>query len=135
MKFDTSRTILLTLILFSGGFAQATDYSAEIDKIFSWTKPNEPGCSVALSQNRKLIINKAYGSADLEREVPITANTLFDAGSVRKQFVAAAILLLAEEGKLALADDIRKYIPQFPEYAHKITIDHLLTHTSGIRDW
>jgi len=115
--------------------AYAQDKTAEIDNIFNWTKPNEPGCAVAASQNGKVVVNNAYGSADLERDVPITPNTVFDAGSVRKQFVAAALLLLVEERKLSLADDVRKYIPQLPDYGHKITVDHLLTHTSGIRDW
>jgi CubicO group peptidase (beta-lactamase class C family) len=115
--------------------AYAQDKTAEVDKIFNWTKPNEPGCAVAVSQNGKIVVNKAYGSADLERDVPISTNTVFDAGSVRKQFVAAAILLLVEEGKLSLADDVRKYLPQLLSYGHKITVDHLLTHTSGIRDW
>lgn len=109
--------------------------SAEVDKIFSAFKPGEPGCSVAFSQNGKIVINQAYGAADLERGVAITPATVFDAGSVRKQFVAAAILLLVDEGKLSLSDDVRKYIPLLPDYGHKITIDHLLTHTSGIRDW
>jgi CubicO group peptidase (beta-lactamase class C family) len=121
--------------LLVGTPAYAQDKTSEIDKIFSWTKPNEPGCAVAVSQNGKIVVNKAYGSADLEREVPITPNTIFDAGSVRKQFVAAAILLLVEEGKLSLSDDVRKHIPQLPDYSQKITVDHLLTHTSGIRDW
>jgi CubicO group peptidase (beta-lactamase class C family) len=121
--------------LLAGAPAYAQDKTAEIDKIFSWAKPNEPGCAVAVSQNGKIVVNKAYGLADLERDVPITPNTIFDAGSVRKQFVAAAILLLVEEGKLSLADDVRKHIPQLPDYGHKITVDHLLTHTSGIRDW
>lgn len=123
----------LTLAFAAGIHAQ--DRSADVDKIFAWTKPAEPGCSVAVSQDGKLVVNKGYGSADLERDVPISANTIFDAGSVRKQFVAAAILLLADEGKLSLTDDIRKHIPEFPDYGHKVTIDHLLTHTSGIRDW
>jgi CubicO group peptidase (beta-lactamase class C family) len=113
----------------------AQDKTPEIDKIFSWTKPNEPGCAVAVSQNGKLVVNKAYGLADVERDVAITPNTVFDAGSIRKQFVAASILMLVEEGKLSLTDDIRKYIPELPDYGKKITIDHLLTHTSGIRDW
>jgi CubicO group peptidase (beta-lactamase class C family) len=121
--------------LLAGAPAYAQDKTAEVDKIFSWTKPNEPGCAVAVSQNGKLVVNKAYGSADLERDVPLSANSVFDAGSVRKQFVAAAILLLVEEGKLSLSDDVRKHIPQLPDYGHKITVDHLLTHTSGIRDW
>ena len=121
------------MVLFAQAYAQ--DRSIEVDKIFNWVKPGEPGCAVALSQNGKLVVNKAYGLADLEREVPITGNSIFDVGSVRKQFVAAAILLLAEEGKLSLTDDIRKHIPQLPDYGHKVTINHLLTHTSGIRDW
>jgi CubicO group peptidase (beta-lactamase class C family) len=121
--------------LLVGAPAYAQDKTAEIDKIFNWTKPNEPGCAIAVSQNGKIVVNKAYGSADLERDVPITPNTIFDAGSVRKQFVAAAILLLVEEGKLSLAADVRKHIPQLPDYGYKITVDHLLTHTSGIRDW
>jgi CubicO group peptidase (beta-lactamase class C family) len=121
--------------LLAGTPAYAQDKTGDIDKIFSWAKPDAPGCAVAVSQNGKIVVNKAYGSADLERDVPITTNTIFDAGSVRKQFVAAAILLLVEEGKLSLADDVRKYIPQLPDYGHKITVDHLLTYTSGIRDW
>lgn len=125
--------MVTTLLVGTPAYAQ--DKTSEVDKIFSWTKPNEPGCAVAVSQNGKVVVNKAYGSADLERDVPINPNTVFDAGSVRKQFVAAAILLLVEEGKLSLADDVRKHIPQLPDYGHKITVDHLLTHTSGIRDW
>ncbi len=115
------------------GFAQ--DKIAEVDKIFSSMKPNEPGCAVAVSQNGKMVINRAYGSADLERNVPLTPASVLDAGSVRKQFVAAAVLLLVEEGKLSLTDDVRKHIPELPDYGHKVSIDHMLTHTSGIRDW
>lgn len=133
MKIITSTALILLSI--SGVSAQAPDLAAGIDKVFAWAKPNEPGCSVAASQNGKLVINRSYGSADLEREVAISGNTVFDAGSIRKQFVAASILLLAEEGKLALTDDVRKYIPELRDYGHTITIDHLLTHTSGIRDW
>lgn len=127
------RLIVIALFFATPAFAQ--DKTAEVDQIFSWTKPNEPGCVVAVSQHGKLIVNKAYGSADLERDFPLHTNSVFDAGSVRKQFVAAAILLLAEEGKLSLTDDVRQYMPQLPDYGHKITVDHLLTHTSGIRDW
>ncbi len=111
------------------------DLTAEVDKIFGWTKPNEPGCVVAASQNGKQVVNKAYGRADIERDVPLTIDSVLDAGSIRKQFVAAAVLMLVDEGKLSLSDDIRKHIPQLPDFGQKITIDHLLTHTSGIRDW
>jgi CubicO group peptidase (beta-lactamase class C family) len=60
---------------------------------------------------------------------------VFDIGSTHKQFIAAAVLLLVQDGRIALSDDIRKYNPELPDYGHTITIDHLLTHTSGIRDW
>jgi CubicO group peptidase (beta-lactamase class C family) len=113
----------------------AQDKAPAIDKIFSWVQPGMPGCLAAASQNGKLVVDRAYGLADLERNVPLTTESRLDAGSIRKQFVAAAVLVLVEEGKLSLSDDVRKYIPQLPDYGHTITIDHLLTHTSGIRDW
>lgn len=115
--------------------AHAQDRAAEIDKIFTWVKPGMPGCAAAASLHGKIVVNRAYGLADLERNVPLTPESVFDAGSIRKQFVAAAILLLVEEGRLSLTDDVRKHIPEVPDYGHTITIDHLLTHTSGIRDW
>ena len=115
--------------------AHAQDKTAEIDKIFSWVTPGMPGCAVAASHQGKLVVNRSYGVADLERKVPITADTVFDAGSVVKQFVAASVLLLVEEKRVSLSDDIRKYIPELPDTGHKITVDHLLTHTSGVRDW
>lgn len=129
--------ILLTvslLSLFHTGL-RAQDKVKEIDTIFNWTSEKAPGCVCAVSQHGKVILNKAYGSADLERNVPLDINSVFDAGSLTKQFVAAAVLLLVEEGKLSLTEDIHQYIPELPEYGSKITLDHLLTHTSGIRDW
>lgn len=115
--------------------ASAQDKTSEVDKIFSWATPATPGCVVAVSQHGKLVVNRAYGLADLERDVPLSTGSIFDAASLRKQFVAAAVLLLVEEGRLSLSDDVRKYIPELPDYGHKITLDHLLTHTSGLRDW
>jgi CubicO group peptidase (beta-lactamase class C family) len=115
--------------------AHAQDRTPAIDKIFSWVQPGMPGCLAAASQDGKLVVNRAYGLADIERNVPLTPESLLDAGSIRKQFVAAAVLVLVEEGKLSLSDDVRKYIPELPDYGHTITVDHLLTHTSGIRDW
>ncbi|MDQ3277871.1 MAG: serine hydrolase, partial [Bacteroidota bacterium] len=113
----------------------AQDLTGEIDRIFSWATPASPGCVCAVSKDGKMVVNRAYGSADLERNVPLNESSIFDAGSLVKQFVAAATLLLVEEGKLSLSDDVRKYIPELPDYGEKITINHLLTHTSGIRDW
>lgn len=115
--------------------AVAQDRTADVDKIFSWVAPGGPGCAVAVSLHGKQVVSRAYGSADLERDVAIKPDTVFDAGSIVKQFVAASVLLLAEEGRLSLSDDVHKYIPQLPDYGQKITIDQLLTHTSGVRDW
>lgn len=125
--------VVTALLLGTPVYAQ--DKTSEIDKVFNWATAATPGCAVAVSQHGKVIVNRAYGSADLERDVPLNPSSIFDIGSVRKQFVAAAVLLLVEEGRLSLSDDIRKHFPELPDYGHKITVDHLLTHTSGIRDW
>ncbi|HYP01818.1 MAG TPA: serine hydrolase domain-containing protein, partial [Pyrinomonadaceae bacterium] len=126
---------LVVAVLLVGTTAYAQDKTGEIDKIFNSVKPDAPGCSVAVSQGGKLVVNRAYGSADLEREVPLSPGSILDIGSVRKQFVAAAVLLLVEDKRLSLSDDIRKHFPELPDYGHKVTVDHRLTHTSGIRDW
>jgi CubicO group peptidase (beta-lactamase class C family) len=125
--------ILVALLVSTPPYAQ--DKAAEVDKIFSWVKPGMPGCVAAASQDGKLMVNRAYGLADLDRNVPLTTESLLDAGSIRKQFVAAAVLLLVEDGRLSLSDDVRTHIPELHDFGHTITIDHLLTHTSGIRDW
>jgi len=119
----------------AGAPAQAQDKTGEIDTIFSWATPTTPGCACAVSLNGKVVVNRAYGSADLERGVAITPETRFDVGSVVKQFVAASTLMLVEEGRLSLTEDVHSYIPELPDYGATITLDHLLTHTSGIRDW
>lgn len=125
----------VVLALLIGFTSYAQDKTGEIDKIFSWATPDKPGCVCAVSKNGKMVVNRAYGVADLERNVPLSQGTIFDIGSVRKQFIAAAVLILAEEKRLSLSDDIRRYIPQLHDYGHKIMVDHLLTHTSGLRDW
>jgi CubicO group peptidase (beta-lactamase class C family) len=141
MKNSGKNSYLFLLVLFvgaalhTGASTFAQDKMGEIDKIFSWATPATPGCAVAVSHQGKLAVNRAYGSADLERDVPITTSTIFDAGSLTKQFISAATLLLVEEKRLSLSDDVRKYIPELRDHGQKITIDHLLTHTSGIRDW
>ena len=107
----------------------------EVDRIFSFATAETPGCAVGVSQRGKVVVNRAYGLANVERRVPLSQRSLFDIGSTQKQFTAAAVLLLVEDGRLALSDDIRKHIPELPDYGHKVTVDHLLTHTSGVRDW
>jgi len=128
-----SRLIFLVSFVFTallvGTPAYAQDKTAEIDKIFSWATQSTPGCAVAVSMHGKVVVSKGYGMADLERDFPITTNTIFDAGSVVKQFVAASVLLLVEEGKLSLTEDIRKYIPEFPDTGHKIMLDLSLLKT------
>ena len=108
---------------------------AQVDKIFSrWTRTT-PGCTVGAAVKGKTVVRAAYGMADLEHQVPITTDTIFEAGSVSKQFTAAAVLLLARDGKLALDDPVRKYIPELPDFGAPLTIRHMLQHTSGLRDW
>ncbi|MBN2199118.1 MAG: serine hydrolase [Candidatus Aminicenantes bacterium] len=107
----------------------------EIDKIFApFAKPDTPGCSVAVLRDGRVVFARGYGLADLEHDVPITPETVFEAGSVAKQFTAASLLLLAAEGKLSLEDDVRVTLPEVPDFGRPITLRHLLTHTSGLRD-
>ena len=109
---------------------------ARIDALFTaYDKPHVPGCALGVMQNGQLAYGRGYGWADLERNVPITTASLFDIGSTSKQFAAASIALLVEEHKLAYTDDIRKYIPEMPDYGAPITIDNLMRHTSGLRDY
>lgn len=106
------------------------------DELFKeWDSTSSPGCAVSVSQSGQLILSRAYGQADLEQPSPNTTETVFEAGSVAKQFTAAAILLLAQEGRLSLSDDVRKHLPELPDYGTTITLDHMLMHTSGLRDW
>jgi len=126
---------LVTVLVLFMAPTRAQDKTPHIDKIFSWVQPGMPGCVAAASHNGQLVVNRAYGLADLERNVPLTTDSVIDAASIRKQFVAAAILLLVEEKQLALSDDVRKHIPELPDYGHTITLDHMLSHTSGLRDW
>ena len=115
--------------------ARGQDRTAEIDRIFSFATAATPGCAVGVGQRGKPAIVRAYGLADVDRKVPLSAASRFDIGSTQKQFTAAAVLLLVEDGRIALSDDIHKYLPELPDYGHPVTVDNLLTHTSGVRDW
>ena len=108
---------------------------AAVDKLFARWNDTTPGCAVGATVDGRTVVAKAYGMADLEHDVRNTAETIFEAGSVSKQFTAAAVLLLAREGKLSLDDPVRKYIPEVPEYGVPLTVRHMLNHTSGLRDW
>jgi CubicO group peptidase (beta-lactamase class C family) len=126
--------ILLCLLALST-LAQPPDQLKKIDQLFSAWNNATPGVVVAIQQGDKIIYHKAFGLADLEHNVPNTTETIFESGSVAKQFTAMSILLLAAEGKLSLTDDIRKYVPEIPKYSTTITIQMLLNHTSGLKDW
>jgi len=116
--------------------APAADSAAAVDGIFAnWNTPQTPGCAVGVARNGRTILERAYGMANLEYDVPNTAATIFEAGSVSKQFTAAAVLLLAQQGKLSLDDDVARYVPELPDYGIPITIRQMLNHTSGLRDW
>jgi CubicO group peptidase (beta-lactamase class C family) len=103
--------------------------------VFARWSQATPGCAVGVSDGGKVVLRKAYGMADLEHDVPNSPDTVFEAGSVSKQFTAAAVLLLARDGKLSLDDPVKKYIPELPDYGKPLLIRHMLQHTSGLRDW
>jgi CubicO group peptidase (beta-lactamase class C family) len=115
---------------------EKADHSAEVDKIFAdLTAPGSPGCALAVARGGKLVYSKGYGLANIEENVPLTPDSVFDIGSTSKQFSASSILLLEQRGKLSVNDDVHKYIPELPDYGKKITILNLLNHTSGLRDY
>lgn len=117
-------------------FAQSRqDTIQQIEKIFSRYQSQNPGCQLSVSKGGVVIFSKAWGVADLEHNITLTTHSPIEAGSVSKQFTAAAILLLEQQGKLALEDDIRKYIPELPDYGTVIKVKHLIHHTSGLKDW
>lgn len=106
----------------------------QIDSLFlEWNKPNHPGGAIGIMQNGKIVFSKAYGLASMEYLVPNATGTIFNTGSVSKQFTAMGIVLLQQQGKLSFDDDIRKHLPELPEFDYPITIRHLLHHTSGLR--
>jgi CubicO group peptidase (beta-lactamase class C family) len=114
---------------------EVVDPAPLVDQLFAkWTTAT-PGCAVGVSAGGRPVLLKAYGMADLEHDVRNTPETIFEAGSVSKQFTAMAVQLLASEGKLSLDDPVRKYIPELPDYGKPLTIRHILSHTSGLRDW
>lgn len=109
---------------------------AKVDELFiQWDKPNSPGCAIAIIQNGEIIYQRSYGMANLEYNIPITHNSVFDIASNSKQFTAMCIVLLARQQFISLDDELQKYIPEIFTYDQPITIRHLLDHTSGLRDY
>lgn len=113
----------------------ADSLSKKVDAVFAdYNKTNSPGCALAILKDGKIIYEKGYGMSNLEYNIPISPSSIFHVASISKQFTAAAIIMLSLEGKLSLNDDIRKYLPEVPDFGHTITFNHLLHHTSGLRD-
>jgi len=131
------RAAILVFLFMVSGSATAEEelWDAVGDFFEPWDSLVTPGCAVGIAKNGQTSMLRAFGAAELEHDVANKPTTLFEVGSVTKQFTSAAILILARDGKLKLSDDIRDYLPEMPQYGDVITIDHLLTHTSGIRDW
>jgi CubicO group peptidase (beta-lactamase class C family) len=131
-------TFILAGILAPSAHAQQStpaDLGPKVDAIFARFTDKTPGCAVGVGKNGQTVYTHGYGMANLEYNVPITESTVLESGSVAKQFTASALVLLAQDGKLSLDDDIRKYLPEVPSFGgQKITIRNLLTHTSGLRD-
>ena len=134
MRFTAIVTLALGFLMNSPALtAQA---SPAVDQIFAaYNTADSPGCALGVIQDGNFIYRKGYGQASLELGVPLSPESVFYMGSVSKQFTAASIVLLSERGSLSLDDDVRKYIPELPDYGHTITLREMLHHTSGLRDF
>ncbi|HMV84593.1 MAG TPA: serine hydrolase domain-containing protein [Blastocatellia bacterium] len=141
VKFGNAVFLMVTLMS-SALFAQAPDQAKVIagaerafEKLAKLSPASAPGCAVGVSLAGRPVFEKAFGMAEIEHAISNTPQTIFESGSVAKQFTAAAVILLSLEGKLGLDDPVRKYIPELPDYGAPLTIRHLLNHTGGVRDW
>ncbi len=125
---------LVALLIVS---ASAADIAAQkIDEVFApYSKPHSPGCSVGVIRDGSFIFRKSYGEGSLELGTALSSDSVFYMASVSKQFTAASIVLAAEQDFLSLDDDVRKYIPELPDYGHAFTLRQMLHHTSGYRDF
>src|SRR5690606_17101850 len=135
----TAPAVLLLTLAFdvapAAGQAADARTAARVDSLFAeWNQPGSPGAAVAVLQDGRIVLERGYGRAQLEYDVPITPATVFHVASVTKQFTAFSIALLAQRGALSLDDDIRSHLPEPPDLGHRITIRQLIHHTSGIRD-
>lgn len=137
IPLKTSKIIpfLITFfIVISSVFSQ--DFKKQVDEYLAEkSKPDAPGISLLIAKDGKTIYKKAVGMADLELNVPLTTDNVFEIGSITKQFTAVSILMLEEQGKLKVEDEITKYIPDYPTLGKTITIHQLLNHTSGIKSY
>ena len=109
---------------------------AGIDSMLTALYPAaEPGAAILVARDGQVLMRKAYGAASVELGVPLRPEHVFRLGSITKQFTAVALLMLVDEGKVALDDEITRFFPDYPTHGHRITVEHLLTHTSGIQSY
>lgn len=114
---------------------EAAPLTERVDAVFArFQGPESPGCALAVMRDGRIVYSRGYGMADLQHQIPITPSSIFHVASVSKQFTTMSIALLAQQGVLSLDDDIRKYVPEVPDFGETITIRHLIHHTSGLRD-
>jgi CubicO group peptidase (beta-lactamase class C family) len=127
--------VMVGLVAASCASSREAAVAAKVDPLFAaWNRADSPGCGVGVSRNGAVIFEHGYGLASLERRVPVTSSTVFHLASITKAFTAMSVLLAAERGVLSLDDDVSKYVPDWSAREHTVTIRHLLTHTSGVRD-
>lgn len=132
-----SKLLSYVFFLFLSNFALSQTHeeaAKKIDSLFASYNSQTPGAAVAIIKDGKIIFKKGYGMADLNHNIAITPQTVFNSASVSKQFTAFALYLLEKDGKISFEDNVRKYIPELPDYGTPIKIKHLLAHTSGLRD-
>ena len=136
-KLSRLKQLFIVLLLFFSIAAAAADIKKdEVDRLFSqWDRRDTPGCALAIIKDGKIVYKRGYGSANLEYAMPITPQSVFYVGSVSKQFVAMSIALLAKQEKISLDDNIRRHVPELPDYGTPITVLNLIHHTSGLRDY
>jgi CubicO group peptidase (beta-lactamase class C family) len=135
MTNRTAVLLLVSVVVHALPLSAQVPSARSIDSIFAaWDRKDSPGCALGVVQDGRLVYTRGYGSANLDYDLPNGPAMVYYSGSVSKQFTAAAIALLAEQGRIALDDEVRKYIPELPDYGRPLTIRHLVHHTSGLRD-
>ena len=136
MQIPILRTLFIAAIFIATTLTAFPDNKTDrVDELFArWDKSDSPGCALAIVRDAGVVYKQGYGMANLEYNVPITPSTVFHVASVSKQFTAFAVLLLEDEGKLSLDDDIRKHLPEMHDFGDVITVRHLVHHVSGLRD-
>jgi CubicO group peptidase (beta-lactamase class C family) len=128
--------LALTSVLTVAAEASSDPRAAQTDQIFAqWNKPDSPGCVCGVMQKGETLYVKGFGSADLEHKVPLTPDSVFYIASTTKQFTAASVALLSLDGKVGLKDDVRKYLPEIQDFGTPISVEQLVFHTSGMRDY